>query len=147
MAGADRRRVVCRRRRARSVRPRPVLALGAARRSALGEIGDRDARDAAQAVWRSVFGDLRTALLLIAIAGTIVVAAARSLLRVARCETPAGAARGARDDARPTRTVPRVARALALVVAGVIALVDPSLVLDTLLFGAGLLLVGSASTS
>ena len=119
-----------------------LLLLGVARRAVLGEIGDAGARDAAQALWYSLFGDLRTILLLIAASGAVLAAAARSLLRAVSLERPLRELWLA-VTTTPERTAPRIARAIALLAAGVIALVDPSVILDALLFGAGLLLVGT----
>jgi hypothetical protein len=117
-----------------------LLALGVSRRIVLGDIGDAQARDAAGALWGSLFGDLRSALMLLAVCGAVTVAAARSLLRAVSVE-PVLRRAWALATTTPERTALRVVRALLLLGAGIVALTDPQVVLDLLLLAGGLLLV------
>ncbi len=119
-----------------------VLVFNLARYAVLGQVGDPAARDAANALWDSLLGDLRTALLLIAVAGAILAAAARSLFQAVSLEGPLRRAWELVTVA-PEATPARVVRALAFVAAGVIALVEPSVIVDAMLLVAGLLLVGT----
>ncbi len=122
-----------------------IAALGVARGAAVGQIGDTSARAAAQALWTSLLGDLRTVLLLFALAGTIAAAAARSLLRPVGLEQPLRRA-WSFVLSTPEGIAARVARALALIAAGVFVLVDPGTAIELVAIGAGLLLVVAGSS-
>ncbi len=104
----------------------PVLALvamQAIRAALLTGIDDQGARDAASAIWDAYLDDLRTALLLLAGCGAVLAAAASSLLRPVDVATQFRRA-SAFVTRVPERPGWRVARALLLIVAGVLIVVD-----------------------
>ena len=106
---------------------------------------DGQPRDAARAVWDVYLGDLRDWGVLVAVVGAVVAGASASLVRP--METgPMLRAGWARVSATPSRPLLRVARALALIVAGglVIAGRDSIPQLLILLAGIALMYVGVA---
>jgi hypothetical protein len=108
-----------------------VIALTVARAILLDRVDDPETRDAAGAVWSEFLGDLRKFAWLLAGAGTVVAAAAASLIRPVDIEGPLRSAwRVATTE--PARPWPRVARALALVALGALIVVAPLTALQVL---------------
>jgi hypothetical protein len=117
-----------------------VLAFEAGRLIVAGRFADPGDRAAARAVWSALFLDLRTWSVVLAVAGVVVAAAARSLIR------PVAATdlleRGwARVSAPPASTAGRVGRAAGLTVAGVVFVAAPGRVLVVAVVAAGVVLL------
>jgi hypothetical protein len=106
-----------------------LLAYAVLRSLALSGVEDPAGRDAADAVWDAFLGDLRTGAWILAGAGAIVAAAAASLLRPIELERPMRRAWEA-ITTEPQRPVLRVARAVGLVLAGVLIVTQPNAVLQ-----------------
>jgi hypothetical protein len=120
-----------------------VVVLAVVRALALARVGGVEERAAAGAVWDAYLADLRTWGWLLAGTGAVVAAAASSLLRPVGLEGPLAAAwRFAGRE--PTRPVFRLLRALALIAAGVLVVLQTSVALQVAatLAGAYLLYAG-----
>jgi hypothetical protein len=117
-----------------------VVAVAAvlARGIVVGRIEDPEARAAAGAVWRELAGGLVRAGWLVALGGAIVAAAARSLLRPVDLGGAVDRARGLLRE--PAGTPARVARAVALIAAGVLVVLEPAAVVRALTILAGVAL-------
>jgi uncharacterized membrane protein HdeD (DUF308 family) len=102
-----------------------VVVLALARARVLAEVNGVEQRAAAGAVWDTYLGDLRTWGWLLAGSGAIVAAAASSLLRPVQFEARLAAAWrvAARE---PSRPVFRLLRALALIAAGLLIVLETS---------------------
>ena len=120
-----------------------VNALG--RGAVLGAFDDPSGRDAAAAVWEAFLGDLRRAGWVLAVLGAVIAASAASLIRPVEIDEPLRRL-GRAFVRQPEATWARVVRALGLVVAGVVVLVDRAAVLQLLftLVGAYLVYAGLA---
>jgi hypothetical protein len=106
----------------------------------LAGFDDPEERAAAGAVWREFLGDLRSLGLVLAAAGAIAAASAASLIHPDELERPALRAwRIATTE--PQRPWLRALRALALIVIGVIVVVEPTVALQVVAVGGGLILV------
>jgi len=90
----------------------------------LGTLRDPDDRAAAEAVWRAFLGDLRALGWVLLAAGSIVAAAAASLVRPVEIEAPLHRAWRLLST-EPKRPALRVLRALGLVAAGALAIAEP----------------------
>jgi hypothetical protein len=140
---ADRRRAVARL-GAGAVAVGVVIVAGSivARAVVLQRVGSDD-RDVAGAVWDAFLGDLRTAAWILAGAGAVLAAAARSMLRPVALG-PALLRLRRWVVAEPARPALRVLRALVLIVLGVLVVADPGAALRLLatLAGIGLIYAG-----
>jgi hypothetical protein len=96
-----------------------IVGLNAARAILLTSIDSSSGRDAAAGVWDAFVGDLETAIILLAICGAVIAAAASSLLRPVDIGAQLGRAWAIVTTA-PQRPGWRVVRAIALIVAGVL---------------------------
>jgi uncharacterized membrane protein HdeD (DUF308 family) len=106
----------------------------------LASFSDPQERAAAAAVWKGFLGDLRSLGLLIAGAGAIMTAAARSLIDPELLERPVE--RLQRLAAREPRSVPlRLLRAVGLVALGVLVVVEPGTAVQVVAVLAGVFLV------
>jgi hypothetical protein len=106
-----------------------VLSYAILHALALGQVDEPAGRDAAGAVWDAFLGDLRTAAWILAGSGSVVAAAAASLLRPIDVEDHAR--RLWQAIARePERPLPRVLRAAGLVLAGVLIITQRDTVLE-----------------
>ncbi|HEX2232255.1 MAG TPA: hypothetical protein VHG69_02705, partial [Thermoleophilaceae bacterium] len=114
-----------------------VVAYAVLRSLALSKVDEPAARDAAGAVWDAFLGNLRTAAWILAGSGTIVAAAAASLLRPIDVEGRAKRAWRA-IAVEPEHPVLRILRAAGLVLAGVLVLTQRDAVLQLVLTLAGL---------
>ena len=123
-----------------------AVALVAGRALAAAQAADPDARAAVRAIWDAFLGDLRTAAWLMAGSGAVVAAAAASLIRPVDLDEPLRRAARA-IAAEPARPLPRVLRAIALVLAGVslLAARDAALALVCGAAGAYLVYAGASS--
>jgi hypothetical protein len=117
-----------------------VVALGVSRSAAIGHVHGPEARAAVGAVWDAFLDDLRVEAWILAGSGAVVAAAAASLIRPIDIAGPLrGVARGAmREPARPAL---RVLRAGALVLAGLLVLLDGDAILRLLIALVGLYLI------
>ena len=123
-----------------------VIALALARALVLAEVSGAEERAAAGAVWDAYLADLRTWGWFLAGTGVIVAAAASSLLRPVQLEDRLAAAWGfvAREPARPAF---RLLRALALIAAGLLVVLQTSVALQVAatLAGAYVLYLGTVA--
>jgi hypothetical protein len=106
-----------------------VVALGVVKAVLLARIDEAGTRDAIDGVWSAFLGDLTTTLYLFAGCGAVVAAAASSLLR------PVDIGRPVRDGFALIATIPerrwlRFVRALALIAAGVLIIVERDAFVD-----------------
>jgi hypothetical protein len=106
-----------------------AVAYGVCRSIALDAIDETGARDAAAAIWDAYLHDLRTALLVLAGAGVVLAAAASSLLRPVDIVAPL------RTAWELLTTVPETAgrralRGVALLVGGIVVIVEREGVID-----------------
>jgi hypothetical protein len=123
-----------------------VVALALARAIVLGHVSGADERAAAGAVWDAYLGGLRTWGWLLVGSGAVVAAAASSLLRPVGIGGPVTA--GWRIVARePSRPVLRFVRALGLIAAGVLVVVQTSVALQVAATLAGAYLVYAGVTA
>jgi hypothetical protein len=106
-----------------------VVLYTAAQAIVLARVGDPDERAAAAGVWSAFLGDLRLLGWVLAAGGCVIAAAAESLIRPIAVEGLVTRA-WRRATAEPPTTAGRVVRAGALIVAGVIVIVDPLTVLQ-----------------
>ena len=106
-----------------------IVAYVIGRAVVLDRFNDPEARAAASAVWRAFLGDLRTFALLLAGSGAVIAAAAASLLRPVAVEVPMRRA-WKLVTTEPQRTWHRVARGVALIVAGVLVVANPLVALQ-----------------
>ncbi len=122
-----------------------MLLFAVARLVVTGAVEEGQARDAARAVWDVYLDDLRDWGVLVAVVGAVVAGASASLVRPMEA-APMLRAGWARVSATPSRPLLRVARALALIVAGglVIAGRDSIPQLLILVGGIALMYVGVA---
>jgi len=120
-----------------------VVVLIAARAVALGNVGGADERGAAGAVWDAYLSDLRTWGWVLAASGAVVAAAARSPVRPVAIEGPlrAGWRAATTEPARPSA---RALRAIVLIAAGVVVILQTTvaLLVAATLAGAYLLYAG-----
>jgi hypothetical protein len=118
-----------------------IAGLEAGRTVAARALGsDEVTQDAVSAVWGAMLGDLVDLLVLVAAAGAVT--AAIALTRADLPDLQPMLARGwARLSARPRTDRALVARALALIVVGVLVLLDPSAAVRIIASIAGVLLV------
>jgi hypothetical protein len=114
-----------------------AVAMTITRGVTLARLDEADVRDAVGAVWDAFLGDLQTALYLFAGCGTVIAAAASSLLRPVDIAAPLRRA-GELIAMVPERTGPRVLRALALLAAGIAIIVLRDEVLDLFVLVVGL---------
>lgn len=117
-----------------------VVGLGVAR-SAVADAGDApEARAAIEAVWDAFLGDLYTGGWILAAAGAVVAAAAASLIRPVDIDAPL---RRAADwiTTEPIRPATKALRAGALVVVGLIFVLERDAVLRLLFTAVGLYLI------
>jgi hypothetical protein len=117
-----------------------VVAYGLARSIAVDHVSGTEEQAAARAVWDAFLGDLRTEAWLLAGAGAVVAAAASSLVKPLAFGEPLRRA-GAWIAREPERRFARALRGAALVVAGVIVLLDRGAVLLLLLDALGIYLI------
>jgi hypothetical protein len=120
-----------------------VVVLAAVRAVAVGKVSGADEREAAGAVWDAYLSDLRTWGWVVAISGAVVAAAAASLIRPVAVEGPLRA--GWRlATTEPARPVVRALRAVALIAAGVVVILQTTVALQVAatLAGAFLLYCG-----
>jgi hypothetical protein len=113
-----------------------VLAYTIGRAELLARVPLPVDREAAGAIWDAFMADLRTWALVTLGAGTVVAAAAASLLRPVDVRRPLQRA-WAHVTVAPTRPALRVLRALALIVAGVLIVLERQWMLDVALVLAG----------
>jgi hypothetical protein len=119
-----------------------VVLYTAARAIALDRVSDPDTRAAVSAVWSEFLGELRTFGWLLAASGAIVAAAAASLIRPIDIEGPLRAAwRWVTTD--PIGRWPRLVRAGALIVAGVLVVAQPLTALQLVAMVVGIYLIYS----
>jgi hypothetical protein len=104
-----------------------LYALG--RGVVLGRVGDPSERDAAAAVWDSFLGDLRSAGWVLAVSGAVVAAAAASLIRPVEIDEPLRRI-GRAVVREPEAGWARLARALGLVVLGLVVIIEREVVLQ-----------------
>jgi hypothetical protein len=102
------------------------------------DLDEERERAAIEAVWDALFGDLQTAALLLAFAGTAIAAIATGAL--APGQLTAASARARRVLRSPTRAA-RLGRGAALIAAGAAILVEPRAVLELAVVVVGCLLV------
>ncbi len=117
-----------------------VVGLSAAKAIVVGQFDEQGLRDAVAGAWEAFFGDLSTSLYLFAAAGAVVAAAASSLLR------PVDVVARLRGGYEWATTVPearwkRAARALALIVVGVLIIARRDAVVDLIVILAGLFVI------
>jgi len=123
-----------------------VVLLGIARSVAVREVHGADARAAAGAIWDAFLGDLRSAAWILAACGAIVTAAATSLLRP--MAVGERLRRLADHVAAEQPTTPRRAlRAVALIAAGVVALLARDAVVSLAVTLLGVLLIYSGANA
>jgi hypothetical protein len=114
-----------------------AVALGVVRTILLARIDDTGIRDAARGIWDAYLGDLRDGLYVFAACGAVIAAAASSLVRPVDIADPLR--RGwAAVTAVPERRWVRVVRALALIAAGVLIVIEPDAFLNLLGLAVGL---------
>jgi hypothetical protein len=101
-----------------------VIAYTVASAVVLGMLSDPGDRAAAEAVWRAFLGDLRAIGWVLVAAGSIVAAAAASLVRPVHIEAPLHRAWRLLST-EPERPALRVLRALGLVAAGALVIAEP----------------------
>jgi hypothetical protein len=117
-----------------------VVAYAVARSVALASVSGADERAAAGAVWNAFLADLRTTGWILAGSGAVVAAAAASLIAPVAIE-PA-ALRAARwVTAEPARPALRAARAVGLIAAGLLVIVQRDAVIQVLVTLAGVYLI------
>ena len=117
-----------------------VVVLGVLRSLALDSVDGPEARAAAGAVWDAYLVDLRNAAWILAGCGAVVAAAGSSYLKPAPLGTPLRAA-AARLAVEPQRPLLRWLRALGLIAAGVVVLVERDAVIQLLLTLTGAYLI------
>jgi hypothetical protein len=117
-----------------------VLGLGIGRSVAVGRVHGSDERDAVRAVWDAFLGDLNTAGWILAAVGAVVAAAASSLIRPVEIDAPLRRAAGW-VTTQPARPLWRVVRGVALIVVGLLFLLDSDLVLRVFFTATGVYLV------
>ena len=123
-----------------------VVLLGIGRSVAVREVHGADARAAAGAIWDAFLGDLRSAAWILAACGAIVTAAATSLLRP--MDVGERLRRLADHVAAEQPTTPRRAlRAVALIAAGVVALLARDAVVSLAVTLLGVLLIYSGANA
>jgi hypothetical protein len=123
-----------------------VIAYTIARAGIVGRVSGADERAAAGAVWDAYLEDLRRLGWLLAAAGTVVAAAAASLVRPTAFAGPLGLARRWAT-AKPVRPSLRLLRAGVLIVTGVLVLVQPLAALQIAATLVGLLLIYAGATT
>jgi hypothetical protein len=108
-----------------------LIAYAVARTLALGTVSDPDGRAAAGEIWNAFLGDFRSAGWVLAGSGAVVAGAAESLIRPVAVEVPLRALwRIATTE--PIGVPLRLARASALVVAGILLIAHPQLALQVI---------------
>ena len=117
-----------------------VMTYALGRGAVVGSFDDPSGRGAAKAVWDAFLLDLRSAGWVLAVSGAVVAASAASLIRPVEIEEPLRRL-GRALVQEPEATWARVARAVGLVAAGVLVLVDRDAVLQLLFTLAGAYLI------
>ncbi|HYI99918.1 MAG TPA: hypothetical protein VEX36_09635 [Thermoleophilaceae bacterium] len=123
-----------------------VIAYTIARAGIVGRVSGADERAAAGAVWDAYLEDLKRLGWLLAAAGAVVSAAAASLVRPAAFAGPLGLVRRWAIT-KPVRPSLRLLRAGALIVAGVLVLIQPLAALEIAATLIGLLLIYAGATT
>jgi hypothetical protein len=123
-----------------------VVVLLTARALVLGRVGGADERAAAGAVWDAYLSDLRTWGWLLAISGAVIAAAASSAIRPVAVEGPlrAGWRLATTEPARPGV---RALRAVVLVAAGLLVLLQTTVAVQVAATLAGAVLLYSGATA
>jgi len=117
-----------------------VVAFEVGRLIVAGLVVDTNDRVAVRALWNALFLDLRTWSIVLVVAGTVVAAAARSLLRpVAATDLLRRA--WTRASGPPTTRSGRIAHASVLAVAGVVLVVEPRVILTVATVAVGIVLL------
>jgi hypothetical protein len=117
-----------------------VVGLGVGR-SMVGDSGETpEARAAIEAIWDAFLGDLYTGGWILAASGAVVAAAAASLIRPVDIDAPLRRA-AAWITTQPTRSSMKALRAVALVVLGLVFVLDRDAVLLVLFTAVGLYLI------
>jgi hypothetical protein len=123
-----------------------VVVLAVAREVAVGKVGGADERDAAGVVWDAYLSDLRTWGWVLAVSGAVVGAAAASLIRPLAVEGPLRA--GWRlVTTEPARPAARALRAVALIAAGVLVILQTTVALQVAATLAGAFLLYCGATA
>jgi hypothetical protein len=120
-----------------------IVAVEVGRAIAAGRLEEAGDRLAVRALWNALFLDLRTWSVVLVVTGTVVAAAARSVLRpVAAADLLRRA--WARASATPTTRGGRIAHACVLAVAGGVLIAEPRAIITiaTVTLGIGLLYAG-----
>jgi hypothetical protein len=117
-----------------------VVGLAVGRSLVTGSFDGPDEQAASRAVWDAFLGDLRIAGWILAGSGAVVAAAAASLIKPVELE-PGLRRLAGWIAAEPERPWARVARAAALVAAGILVLANRSAVVDLLVASAGVYLI------
>ena len=123
-----------------------VVLLVAARALVLRQVGGADAREAAGAIWDAYLSDLRTWGWILVGSGAVIAAAAASIVRPITVEGPlrAGWRLATTEPARPAA---RAARALVLIAAGVLVILQTTVALQVAATLAGAYLLYAGVTS
>jgi hypothetical protein len=123
-----------------------VVVLAVARAVAVGKVSGADEREAAGAIWDAYLSDLRTWGWVLAVSGAVVAAAAASLIRPVAVEGPLRAAwRVATTE--PAHPAARALRAVALITAGLLVILQTTVALQVAATLAGALLLYSGATA
>ena len=117
-----------------------VVGLGIARSVVIDDVSGPESRAAVRAVWDAFLKDLRTAGWIVAGAGTVVAAAAASLIRPVNIDAPLRRF-AAWITTDPTRPVTKAVRGVALVAVGLLFVLDRDAVLRLLFTAVGLYLI------
>lgn len=123
-----------------------IVVVTAARGRVLGRVDGADERAAAGAIWNAYVSDLRTWGWIIAGSGTVVAAAASSLVRPVALDgrLRAGWRRATTEPARPAA---RAVRALVLIAGGLLVIVQPTVALQVAATLAGVVLLYTGVTA
>jgi hypothetical protein len=123
-----------------------VVVLAAVRAVAVGKVGGADEHEAAGVVWDAYLSDLRTWGWVLAVSGAVVAAAAASLIRPVAVAGPLRT--GWRVVAtEPARPAARALRAVALIAAGVLVVLQTTVALQVAATLAGALLLYGGVTA
>lgn len=102
-----------------------IVAMSAIRAHVLSDIDAGGSRDAAAVIWSALLGDLHTALLLVALTGAVITAAASLLLRTFEIRAPLDWLRD-RVVTVPEGDLGRAVRAIVLTLVGIAIVLDPA---------------------
>ena len=122
-----------------------IVSCQVTRSIALGHLDHSEERAAAGAIWDAFLGDLRNAGWILAGAGAVVAAAAASVLRPVDLGEPLHRVGRALIE-EPRRPWLRVVRAVGLLAAGVLLLLEPNAMLNLAITLAGVYLIYEAQT-